>query len=402
MHILLVEDHPFQQQVLMNQIKQAKHKDHTVSTASTGRDALIFMTENEPELLICDLNMPEMDGITFLSHLAQEKYSGGIIISSAASPSVIRSVEKVCQNYQLALIGVLNKPTAFDTLHQLLDKAECYQASRFEQPIMPNADRISLTDQDITMALDQGWFIPYFQPIVDLKTGQWVNCEALIRMQHPSFGLITPDCFMAQLSALGKDADLAMLTIRYILTHAPLLQDRKVAVNITPHTLIAHGFVDKIIALSQQYPTMSQIISFEITESDALENAGQGLVAASRLGMYGFKLSIDDFGTGYSSLKQLELLPFESLKLDKGFIQVLLDSPTAQAIIEASLLLATRLSLCSIAEGVENRQQWQLLERMGCQWAQGFYISKPTPISKLAHWHVKWQEQMARQHQMPD
>ncbi|MGF1726284.1 EAL domain-containing response regulator [Photobacterium nomapromontoriensis] len=399
MHILLVEDHPFQQQVLTNQIKQANHSHHVISLASTGKEALTHMAAYKPDILICDLNMPEMDGITFLSHLAQQKYQGGIIISSAASPSVIRSVGKMCQNYQLELIGTLTKPTSFDNLHQLLDKAELYLASRFNQPIIPDINQVSLTAKDITAALAEKWFVPHFQPIVDLKTGQWVSCEALIRMQHPTFGHYTPESFIEQLSSQGQDADLAMLTIHYILTHAPLLQGRKVAVNITPQTLIADGFVDKIIALAQPFPTISQLISFEITESDALENTGLGLEAASRLGMYGFKLSIDDFGTGYSSLKQLELLPFESLKLDRGFIQALPDSMTAQAIVEASLLLATRLSLLTIAEGVENRQQWHLLEQMGCQWAQGFYISKPIPVHELALWHANWQQKVTHQHQ---
>lgn len=392
MKILLIEDHPFQQQVLTNQIKQAGNGVYQVVCAASGKAALALMGTHKPDLLICDLNMPEMDGVAFLSHLAQQQYQGGIIISSAATPAVLRSVGKMCANYQLDLLGTLSKPTTLDNLRTLLTKAE--QLKRQAAPRQVLAPH-QLSEADILQALEHGWLIPYYQPIVDIQTSQWDSCEALIRMQHPTLGLLTPVHFLPLLTAMGKDAELAMSTLRYTLAHLPALQGRRVAINITPQTLIAQGFVDNVIALLKEYPNMNQLISFEITESDALENADQGLEAASRLGIYGFRLSIDDFGTGYSSLKQLDLLPFESLKIDMSFIQALPVNRTAQAIVEASLLLANRLSLDTIAEGIEEDQQWQLLHQMQCQKAQGYFIGKPMPIQHLVGWHLNWQAQQA-------
>ncbi|MGF1687185.1 EAL domain-containing response regulator [Photobacterium japonica] len=394
MKILLIEDHPFQQHVLTNQIKQASNGQCQVICAASGKEALTLMASHSLDLLICDLNMPEMDGIAFLSHLAQQHYQGGIIISSAATPAVLHSVGKMCANYQLDLLGTLSKPTTLDNLRLLLTKAEQLQHLRHATPRQVHPTH-QLSEDDILQALSEGWLIPHYQPIVDIQSGQWDSCEALIRMQHPTLGLLTPMHFLPLLTAMGKDAELAMLTLRYTLSHLTALQGRRVAINITPQTLIAKGFVDNVIALLQQHPNMNQIISFEITESDALENADQGLEAASRLGIYGFRLSIDDFGTGYSSLKQLDLLPFESLKIDMSFIQALPDNRTAQAIVEASLLLANRLSLDTIAEGIEEDQQWQLLQQMQCQKAQGFFIGKPMPIQHLVNWHLTWQAQQA-------
>ncbi|MGF1682701.1 EAL domain-containing response regulator [Photobacterium minamisatsumaniensis] len=388
MNILLVEDHPFQQQVLLNQLRQVSERNCKFATASTGREALNAMLTFKPDVLVCDLNMPEMDGITFLGHLAEQGFSGCIIITSAASSDVIRSVSKMCQNYKLHLIGSLNKPATNYLLHQYLSQAQEYILTA--QPHSQPQYSVHLAEQDIQYALEAGWLLPYFQPIVDIATGQWVSCEALIRMRHPKFGVLSPASFLPQLSAMRKDADLALNSIHFILKHHDELQQRKVAVNITPHTLISNGFVDKVIAISEHYPMLPKIIYFEITESDALENVGRSLEAAARLGMHGFKLSIDDFGTGYSSLKQLDLLPFTSLKIDMSFVQALPTSRTANAIIEASLLLAERLELDTIAEGIEDIALWQSLRKMGCKLAQGYYIARPMPINHLESWHQQW------------
>ncbi|MGR5065587.1 EAL domain-containing protein [Photobacterium sp. DNB22_13_2] len=105
-----------------------------------------------------------------------------------------------------------------------------------------------------------------------------------------------------------------------------------------------------------------------------------------------YSLTIDDFGTGYSSLKQLDQLPFESLKLDMGFVQALPASKSARAIIEASLLLASRLSLATIAEGIEQHDQWQTLYQMGCNYAQGYFIGRPMAAAQLHHWHHSWKD----------
>ncbi|MGS0728927.1 EAL domain-containing protein, partial [Shewanella sp. 0m-11] len=129
---------------------------------------------------------------------------------------------------------------------------------------------------------------------------------------------------------------------------------------------------------------------FEITETDALENTGRALEAASRLAMHGFSLSIDDFGTGYSSLSLLDTLPFDSLKIDMSFIRSMETSNTAAAIVEACLLLSRRLSLESVAEGVETLPLWQRLQSLGCTLAQGYYIAMPMPVEQLHDWHESW------------
>lgn len=388
MKILLIEDHDFQRHILLAQLKKIIVQDtDKVIGAASGIEALSLMDSFQPDVLICDLNMPEMDGITFLSRIAEQAFSGFIIITSATSPKVIKAVSKMCVSYDLNLLGALAKPIQLPRLAELIEHAK----------MKPTACRTSLehippiSASVIEQGFEQEWFIPYLQPIVNLKTGQWVSCEALIRLQHPTMGLIAPNQFYPLLNKLGKDTDLALYTLRYMIENQTLLQGRKVAINITPQTLSNIVFVDSVLRLAHQHTGLPEAIYFELTESDIIKDTGRALEAASRLSMHGFKLSIDDFGTGFSSLKQLETLPFESIKLDISFIRAVNVSNTASAIIESCLFLSNKLDLVAIAEGVENIQIWQRLLQLDCQLAQGFFIAVPMPINKINQWHIEWQ-----------
>lgn len=229
-----------------------------------------------------------------------------------------------------------------------------------------------------------------------LGSTQWLYCEALIRFVHPVLGVLPPASFLPLLRKMQKDAELALISIEYILAHQQQLEGRPVAVNITPITLMHNHFVDDVLAIADRHPQLSQKIYFEITESDALENTGRALESASRLAMHGFNLSIDDFGTGYSSLSLLDTLPFDTLKIDMSFIRAIETSNTAAAIVEACLLLSRRLKLESVAEGVETLALWHRLQSFGCTLAQGYYIAAPMPVEALVQWHQEWEIKAAK------
>ena len=394
MKILIVEDHAFQRDALQMQLNLLSEFSITdIRSACSGVEAIDILHDFTPDVLFCDLSMPEMDGITFLSNIAAMSFSGAIVIISAADTSVINTVTKMCHNYNLTVLGAIVKPTRIDMLRKLLGASVTTQRIAKVGLISKNEPLI-LTESDIEQAFRSGWLKPYFQPLVSLKDATWQGCEALVRLVHPLWGIIPPLSFLPLLSAMGKDHELALLTVNYIINHQSAYCYRKVAVNITPNTLIADGFVNEILILAGKHHQLKDLIHFEITESDAFENTGRALEAASRLGMHGFKLSIDDFGTGYSSLKQLETLPFESLKLDMSFVQALPTSVTATAIIESCLLLTRRLNLTSVAEGVEDHNLWLQLQMLDCDLAQGYFIGAPMHVSELHTWHQNWQIKM--------
>ncbi|MGR5127521.1 EAL domain-containing response regulator [Photobacterium swingsii] len=390
MKVLLIEDHAFQRQIMATQLAQLlTEPNDEIQTATSGLDALTIMSGYSPDLLLCDLNMPEMDGITFLSKVAEQAFLGSVVITSATSHEVIRSVSKMCADYQLNLLGALAKPVQLETLSSMINNArEAKPKASHQRPAMTVDTNI------VEQAFVQRWFVPYLQPIVDITTGQWVSCEALMRLHHPQQGLICPSAFIELVNQLGKDADLALYTLHYVIKHADLLQGKRVAINISSATLGTSGFVDKVLLLAQDHPDLQHKVYFELTESDMVKNTGRALESASRLGMNGFTLSIDDFGTGFSSLKQLETLPFESLKVDMGFTKAITTSHTALAIVESCLFLSERLSLTSIVEGVENIQIWQQLQKLNCHLAQGYFIAAPMPADKLNQWHIQWQQKV--------
>ena len=396
MKVLLIEDHAFQRQIMATQLAQLlTEPEDEIQTASSGVEALEAMVRFSPDLLLCDLNMPEMDGITFLSKIAEQAFKGSVVITSATSQEVIRSVSKMCTDYHLNLLGALAKPVQLATLASMVESARNTKVeTQYARP-----STASMVDESIIeKAFQQHWFVPYLQPIVDIATGHWVSTEALMRLHHPKLGLISPNEFIPLVSRLGKDADLALYTLNYIIEHTALLKAKRVAINITSATLSTPGFVDNVLKRAKLTPNLHHKVYFELTESDMVKNTGRALESASRLGMNGFTLSIDDFGTGFSSLKQLETLPFESLKIDMGFTKAITTSDTALAIVESCLFLSNRLSLTAIVEGVEHIQIWQQLRDLNCQLAQGYFIAAPMPIDKLNQWHIKWQQKVTELH----
>lgn len=389
MNILLIEDHDFQRQVLATQLDHLiDQNEDQIYCAANGIDALEIMQTVQPQLLLCDLNMPKMDGISFLGHLAEQQFKGAIIITSALHSDVINSVNKMCQNYGLNLLGTLIKPTHLEQLKQLLTLAANTALSPPTSVPLP----LEIKEKDLIDAFNTDYLTPYYQPIVNLQTGEWVANEALIRFIHPDHGIVPASRFIKHLTKMNKDSHLALLIINHIINHQTIFDGRKVAVNISAKTLVERSFINNVLTLHQHHPQLHHWLYFELTESDIFESAGMALEAAARLGMHGFNLSIDDFGTGYSSLKQLDILPFKSLKLDISFVQAMPTNHTAKVIIETCLLLAQRLNLTAIAEGVEDITLWLKLQKMGCEQAQGYFISPPLPFSQIPIWHAQWQQ----------
>ncbi|GIU41687.1 transcriptional regulator [Shewanella sairae] len=400
MKILLIEDHEFQRAAMQMQLERiTAAKISQVKTASSGIEALEIMASFKPDVLLCDLKMPEMDGITFLRHISEQPFLGSIIITSASSQLVLDSVQKMCASYQLNVIGAISKPVKSDTLNALLGTAYRESLTPSNQYGRSDLTRTNFTESELEQALNQGWIKPYFQPLVSLETAHWISCEALIRFEHPLLGILPPASFLPLLGTMQKDAELALLSINYIIQAQQFLAGRAVAVNITPTTLMHNHFVDSVLAIAADHPLLNKQIYFEITETDALENTAKALESASRLSMYGFKLSIDDFGTGYSSLSLLDALPFDSLKIDMSFVREILQSKTAAAIVEACLLLSRRLELNCVAEGVESKELWQQLQSFACPLAQGYYIAAPMPVERLTDWHKNWKLK-AEKHQL--
>ncbi|KKD58756.1 response regulator receiver protein [Grimontia sp. AD028] len=383
MNILLVEDHPFQRDVIAGQLMQLISGDDSLFFAESGSAALEKILHGKPDLVFCDLELPDMDGIKLLSNAAERGFMGCIVITSAASQKVMDTVKSMCEHMSLNVLGVLPKPASIPLLKYYLTLAMEHDTD-YPQDLLP------LTDDEVLEAWKANLFETWFQPIVRFDTGEWVACEALQRMKHPIRGTLTPISFLSQLSNLNLESELTFSVINAVIANQTHLDGHPVGINVSVNNLIELNFVDEVIELGHQYPNLNQLIYFELHEPENFSQIAQLQEAASRLLLNGFRIAIDDFGSGYSTLQQVEFLPLDSLKIGLNLVLPMLSSRTAFALVEASNLVANRIGVASVAEGIECIEVWHSLRDMGCDYGQGFFIARPMPADQLKHWQTLW------------
>jgi EAL domain-containing protein (putative c-di-GMP-specific phosphodiesterase class I) len=250
------------------------------------------------------------------------------------------------------------------------------------------------TLDEIVDGLRAGEFEPFFQPKVRIATGEVIGAEALARWRHPRRGVIPPHAFVKALEQAGNIDALtrAMLgkAARFcrdvIETGRPFM----VAVNLSIRSLSDLKVADDITEIVRRQHLDPQHVVLEITESAATTDARRVLENLARLRMKGFELSIDDYGTGYSSLEQLTRIPFTELKIDQSFVTHAGRRDSARVILASSLDMARKLKLRAVAEGVETSANWNLLVDLGCDIAQGYFISRPMSADDFLEWLGAW------------
>lgn len=249
--------------------------------------------------------------------------------------------------------------------------------------------RLALS-QTLRDAIETQQFILHYQPKVDLRSGVICGAEALIRWQHPQFGLVSPDDFIP----IAEQSSLITPLTRWIFAEAlgqvrrwqELGLDLQVAVNLSARSLHDHHVVEMIAEALQHAEARPAWLIIEITESQIMVDPAHALHALKRLQAMGVTVAIDDFGTGYSSLAYLDTLPAKELKIDHSFILDMDTNLGHRRIVEATINLAHDLQLQTVAEGVETQRTLDLLESLGCDTVQGYHISRPIPGDALAEW----------------
>jgi len=389
LNFLVAEDHGFQRKSLVRMLKLLGAVQ--VTEAGDGAAALKVLQRAAIDIAIVDLNMPGMDGMELIRHLAELHSPAHIIVSSALDRALLASVETMARAYGVHLLGMIEKPATPDKLRQLIagygPVAESQRAAR---------SGAAFSGDEIRAALERREFLPYFQPKVRLADGAIDSVEALARWQHPQAGVVAPGAFIGTLEALGLIDELTwqMLEQSAAAWKAWAAQGLvlRISVNLSLSSLEEPGYADRIIHYLAGQGISSRHFVFEITESTAMTDLPHCLENLTRLRMKGYGLSIDDFGTGYSSLQQLAQIPFSELKIDRSFVTGACASETTRTMLASSLDLAGRLGLSSVAEGVETRQDWALLQRMGCDYAQGYFMARPQSAAELPGAIARWTE----------
>ena len=252
------------------------------------------------------------------------------------------------------------------------------------------------TPEELDRALRTQQLVLHYQPKVALADGAVVGVEALVRWRHPVDGLLYPDSFVSVAEASGQIDALTRHVLSQALAQARRWRDAglalKVAVNVSMDNLARLDFPEFVLRETAHHGVPPTELLLEVTESRLMRDARAPMDILTRLRLKHIGLSIDDFGTGHSSLAQLRDIPFDELKIDRGFVHGSRELATQRAIFNASLDMAHQLEMTAVAEGVEDRADWDFVRESGCDIAQGYFIGRPMPADALPEWMRQWRK----------
>jgi len=388
-NILLLDDDPFMLGMQSRMLHSMGYPK--VATAGSAEAALAILQGGPQtiDVVICDLNMPGVDGIEFLQLLDASPFCGKVILLSGEGARIMHTVQKMLGGGRLVILGALEKPAGRPALRALLD---CWKPLSIEAPAGPV---ISYEAAALHTATRERQWVLHYQPKVDLKTGMLTGVEALVRWNHPEHGLVYPDSFIALAEDCGAIEGLTDWVLGEAMRQLARWQAKgmrlQMAVNVSMENLRTPGFASRVSVLAGSTCALPQYVMLEITESRLMSSSRAPLESLVRLRLQRFGLSIDDFGTGHSSLAQLRDVPFTELKIDRGFVQGARNNQIIRPMLEGSIGIAKRLGVKSVAEGVETEDDWHLLREIGCDLAQGYFIGRPMPGDLLPAWLESWE-----------
>ena len=296
-------------------------------------------------------------------------------------------------------IGVALFPNDGPDLNTLLRKADVAmykaKASGDGHHTYGGADDTDFTTRlrtidELRTALTSDQLVLHYQPKIDLLTDEVHDVEALVRWDHPTRGLLRPDVFLDLVEEAGLMRALTRVVLQIALDQAAVwdTQGRSltVAVNLSASSMIDTGLPDEVATMLAARDLPPGALQLEITEEFLMADRDRARNILTRLRNSGIQISIDDFGTGYSSLSYLRDLPIDELKLDRSFVFPMADDARAAALVASTIALAHSLGLRMVAEGVETEAAYTELVRLGCDQAQGYYMSRPVPAAELDVW----------------
>jgi diguanylate cyclase (GGDEF)-like protein len=302
-------------------------------------------------------------------------------IGIALAPENARNAEDLLRRADMAMRAAKRSATGYSAYTSAIDQYEPH--------------RLTLMGE-LSSAIDHDELALFYQPKVSFKTNQIVGVEALLRWQHPERGMITPDQFIPLAEKTGAIQRLTEWVVKNAVRQAAAWRRAgyrfSVSLNLSVRNLLEPSFPNHVLAILNGDGDHADAITMEITESALMADPAKARNVLMFLSRHGFRFSIDDFGTGYSSLAYLKHLPVSEIKIDKLFVSRLMSDADTAAIVRSTIELGHNLALSVTAEGVEDQETWNILGALGCDEAQGYFMSKPLPADQLERWlrYSKW------------
>ncbi len=351
----------------------AANVGYDIMAVSTPDKFLEHVRSWRPSHIMVDLQMPVVDGLALLSHLAAEKCTAHIILISGADRTVVEAARRVAIERGLDVTTTLGKPIRVAELTQALSEIK-------------DADPW-LTAAGLLTAVEHDAFFLCYQPKVWLHSGEVGGVEALIRWQHATLGTIPPLEFVPFAESSAVIDQLTHWVVRAACAQLTAWDaagvSLDIAINLSARSLHEPRLADLLETQCRAAGVATARVTLELTETAAMQDAVQMMDVLTRLRLKGFKLAIDDFGTGYSSLVQLHRLPFSEIKIDRAFVTDCTSSDESRSIVRVVTDLARALGMRSVAEGVEDAEALDLLRALGCDEAQGYFISPPIAADEV-------------------
>lgn len=389
MRILLVDDDAFALKLVRHQLGQLGYTD--VEDFADPQEALTRLEADSAtvDMILLDLQMPGIDGIEFVRHLARINFAGGVALLSGEDDRILQTAFRLASAHKLSVRGALHKPVTPGQLEVLLGAATDAPVRRTS-----GGSRKHYTAERLKQAIEAHELTNVYQPKVELATGRVAGVETLVRWQHPEDGMIFPDQFITLAEENGLIDALTRLVLKNAIAQARIWElaglNLHVGVNVSMENLSDLNFPDSVAKALSDAGASHRSLVLEVTESRLMTNVISSLDILTRLRLKHIGLSIDDFGTGHSSLAQLRDIPFDELKVDRGFVHGAGRDASKHAILDASLAMAKQLGMTTVGEGVEDRADWDALRAAGCALAQGYFVARPMAAGAFPKWLEEW------------
>ncbi len=377
-NILNIEDCPFQRAAYTTMLNELGYSN--ITEAGDGKEAISLIKENQFDIILTDINMPNINGIELLSFLKDHNHNSHVIVTTAMDQPMIDLIQSMSSHVAFGLFEVLPKPCTKAMLNALIEKTHNFEYKNQHRDIIKKI----ITKDDFKQALAQGNVINYYQPQVSLDNYELLGIEALVRWQHPEYGILTPYEFLH----FCEDKEIDMALFETVLRNAMIdYKDNalncQLSINVSQGCLESEHLIERLLKITDEYDFDKSMLTIELTESDVYVESLQMLANLCNLRYHKIKLSIDDFGTGFSSLQKLANYPFYELKIDRSFVSKCLDNDTTDTVTQMSIALGKRLGLSIVAEGVEDIETLKHLKAIGIDKCQGFYTGRPMPALNI-------------------
>jgi EAL domain-containing protein (putative c-di-GMP-specific phosphodiesterase class I)/DNA-binding NarL/FixJ family response regulator len=389
LRFLIVDDDADQRFLLSGTL--ARMGMTNVVEAASGRAALDLLGRDDAafDIAITDLHMPDVDGMALVRRIGQRRLPVAVVLVTSLGGDLLQTAAAMTEAYGVRLIGTLVKPATKDKLFDIFTRYRAHEAA----PAAGSAAAFAPTSAEVLNGFAAAQFVPHFQAIEDIATGMIVGAEALARWDHPVHGVVGPELFLPPLARAGYLDELSWIMLALSAMEARSWQDAglrtKVSVNVSATSLADPGYADSVTEIVSGHGIEPSQMTLELTETEAIMNVAEALENVTRLRMKGFGLAVDDFGVGYSSMHELSRMPFTELKIDRAFVTAAQVDERPRLLIEQTVAIARRLGLKTVAEGVERRAERDMLQRLGCDWIQGYLVAKPMDGRKFLEWMLE-------------